>query len=142
MVAARRACRTRSSFVGTADKIRLVDLLSDCGFQKIEVTSFVSPKWVPQLADAAEVMAGIHRRPGVALRGADAEPRRASRRHAAAGADEVAIFASASESFSQRQYQLLDRREPRSASGPSTAMAHEAGDAGCAAMSAALSTAL
>jgi hydroxymethylglutaryl-CoA lyase len=86
--------------VATADKIRLVDLLSACGFQKIEVTSFVSPKWVPQLADAAEVFAGIHRLPGIAyaaltpnLRGYEAA--------LAAGADEVAIFAAASESFSR-----------------------------------------
>ncbi|MEF0939697.1 hydroxymethylglutaryl-CoA lyase [Rhizobium sp. BR 362] len=87
--------------VDTARKIELVDLLSDCGFERIEVTSFVSPKWVPQLADAANVMAGIKRRPGVRytaltpnMQGFDAA--------LAAGADEVAIFASASESFSMR----------------------------------------
>ena len=51
--------------VPTADKIRLVDQLSACGFAHIEVTSFVSPKWVPQMAVAAEVMAGITRRPGI-----------------------------------------------------------------------------
>jgi len=50
--------------IATADKIRLVDLLSDCGFAKIEAASFVSPRWVPQMADAAEVMAGIARKPG------------------------------------------------------------------------------
>ena len=86
--------------IDTADKIRLVDLLSACGFERIEVTSFVSPKWVPQLADAADVMAGIARRPGVRytvltpnMKGFEAA--------LAAGADEVAIFASASEGFSR-----------------------------------------
>lgn len=86
--------------IATAEKIRLVDLLSDCGFPKIEVTSFVSPKWVPQMADAAEVLAGITRRPGTIytaltpnLRGFEAA--------LAARADEVAIFGSASEGFSQ-----------------------------------------
>ncbi|MDT8853609.1 hydroxymethylglutaryl-CoA lyase, partial [Paracoccaceae bacterium Fryx2] len=84
----------------TADKIALVDLLSDCGLRRIEVTSFVSPKWVPQMADAAEVLAGIVRRPGVSyaaltpnLKGFEAA--------LAAGVDEVAVFASASEGFSQ-----------------------------------------
>ena len=51
--------------IATADKIRLVDLLAQTGLSKIEVTSFVSPKWVPQMADAAEVLAGISRAPGV-----------------------------------------------------------------------------
>ncbi|MFD1343124.1 hydroxymethylglutaryl-CoA lyase [Litorisediminicola beolgyonensis] len=86
--------------IATADKIRLTDLLSEAGFAKIEVTSFVSPKWVPQMADAAEVLAGITRRPGTSyaaltpnLRGFEAA--------LAAKADEVAIFASASEGFSR-----------------------------------------
>lgn len=87
--------------IDTAGKIALVDLLSDCGFERIEVTSFVSPKWVPQLADAAEVMAGIKRRPGV--RYAVLTPNMQGFEAAvAAGADEVAIFASASETFSMR----------------------------------------
>ena len=50
--------------IATKDKIGLVNQLSDCGFQKIEVTSFVSPKWVPQMADAAEVLSAIERRAG------------------------------------------------------------------------------
>ncbi|MBV9782906.1 MAG: hydroxymethylglutaryl-CoA lyase [Acidisphaera sp.] len=50
--------------VSTEDKIRLVDLLSECNFPEIEVTSFVSPKWVPQMADAEQVVAGFTRRPG------------------------------------------------------------------------------
>ena len=85
--------------IPTADKIRLVDLLSGCGFRRIEVTSFVRADWVPQLADAADVMAGIIRRPGTDytvltpnLRGLEAAVK--------AKADRVAVFASASESFS------------------------------------------
>jgi len=50
--------------IATSEKIRLVDLLSDCVFPEIEVTSFVSPKWVPQMADAEQVAAGFKRRPG------------------------------------------------------------------------------
>ncbi len=87
--------------IPAADKIQLVDLLSECGLEKIEVTSFVSPKWVPQMADAAEVMAGIHRHSGIRytaltpnLKGYEGAR--------AAGADEVAIFGAASEGFSQK----------------------------------------
>jgi len=50
--------------IATADKIRLVDMLSECNFKQIEVTSFVSPKWVPQMADADEVARAFKRRPG------------------------------------------------------------------------------
>ncbi|ENN86138.1 hydroxymethylglutaryl-CoA lyase protein [Rhizobium freirei PRF 81] len=87
--------------IDTARKIELVNLLSDCGFTRIEVTSFVSPKWVPQLADAAAVMAGIERRPGVRY-AALAPNMQGFEAAIVAGADEVAIFASASETFSQR----------------------------------------
>jgi len=87
--------------VATADKIALIDRLSACGFTRIEATSFVSPKWVPQMADAAAVMAGIWRAPGCAysaltpnLKGFEAAE--------AAKVDAVAVFASASESFSQK----------------------------------------
>ena len=86
--------------IATADKIALIDALSRCGFQKIDVTSFVSPKWVPQMADAADVLGGITRRAGVVytaltpnMKGFEAA--------IAARADEVAIFGSASEGFSQ-----------------------------------------
>ena len=64
-MAARDGLQNEKRFVPTADKIALIDRLSDCGYSRIEATSFVSPKWVPQLADAAEVMAGIHRADGV-----------------------------------------------------------------------------
>lgn len=87
--------------IPTADKITLIDLLSQAGFDRIEATSFVSPKWVPQLADAAKVMAGISRRAGV--RYAVLTPNlRGFEQAQAAGANEVAVFASASEAFSQQ----------------------------------------
>ncbi len=86
--------------VPTSDKISLVDRLSACGFSKIEVTSFVSPKWVPQMADATEVMQGITRDPKISyavltpnMRGFEAAVQ--------VNASEVAIFAAASEGFSQ-----------------------------------------
>ncbi|GAA4185750.1 hypothetical protein GCM10023069_68690 [Shinella granuli] len=64
-MAARDGLQNEKAIIPAADKIALIDRLSDCGFRRIEATSFVSPKWVPQLADGAEVMAGIARRPGV-----------------------------------------------------------------------------
>lgn len=86
--------------IATEDKIALVDQLSECGFKKIEVTSFVSPKWVPQMGDASEVMAGIARRDGVDY--AVLTPNmRGFEGAVAAHADEVAIFGSASEGFSK-----------------------------------------
>lgn len=86
--------------IAVADKIALIDRLSLCGFTKIEATSFVSPKWVPQLADAAEVMAGITRAEGVCYT-ALTPNMRGFERALAAKADEVAIFAAASEGFSK-----------------------------------------
>ncbi len=86
--------------IPTAAKIALVDLLSRAGFRRIEATSFVSPKWVPQMADAAAVLAGIRRAPGV--RYAALTPNlKGFERALAAGADEIAVFASASEGFSR-----------------------------------------
>lgn len=86
--------------VAAQDKIHLTNLLSACGFDRIEVTSFVSPKWVPQMADAAEVLAGITRNP--AIRYSALTPNlRGFEGAVLAKADEVAVFASASEGFSQ-----------------------------------------
>ena len=86
--------------IPTAEKIALVDLLSTAGFRRIEVASFVSPKWVPQMADSDAVLAGIRRAPGTRyaaltpnMKGYDGAK--------AARADEIAVFASASEGFSQ-----------------------------------------
>jgi len=90
-MAARDGLQNEKRFVPTADKIALIDRLSDCGYSRIEATSFVSPKWVPQLFDATEVIAGIQRSHAV----------RYSERAASAGVDEIAVFISASEGFSK-----------------------------------------
>ncbi|MBL8561763.1 MAG: hydroxymethylglutaryl-CoA lyase [Gemmobacter sp.] len=96
----RDGLQNEKRLIPAAEKIALVNLLSSIGFRRIEVTSFVSPKWVPQMADAAEVLAGIARAPG--LRYAALTPNLKGYEAArAARADEVAIFASASEGFSQ-----------------------------------------
>ena len=87
--------------VPAAVKIELVHRLQDAGLTEIEVTSFVSPKWVPQMADNAEVMAGITRKPGVRysvltpnMKGFEAA--------VLSRPDEIVVFAAASEAFSQR----------------------------------------
>jgi hydroxymethylglutaryl-CoA lyase len=100
-VGPRDGLQNEKRIVPTASKIELINLLSRAGFEKIEATSFVSPKWVPQLADALEVMRGIIRRPGTGY--AVLTPNMKGFELAqAAGADEVAVFASASEGFSQK----------------------------------------
>ncbi len=86
--------------IPTAEKIALIDCLSRAGFNRIEVASFVSPKWVPQMADSADVLAGIRRAPGISY--AALTPNMKGYEGAkAARADEIAIFASASEGFSK-----------------------------------------
>ncbi|MFL9812744.1 hydroxymethylglutaryl-CoA lyase [Stutzerimonas sp. VN223-3] len=87
--------------ISIADKVRLVDDLSAAGLQYIEVGSFVSPKWVPQMAGSAEVFGQIRQKPGVTyaaltpnLKGLEAA--------IAAGVSEVAVFGAASEAFSQK----------------------------------------
>jgi hydroxymethylglutaryl-CoA lyase len=84
-----------------ADKVQLVDALSRCGFSLIETGSFVSPKWVPQMAGSAEVFAGIQRRDGVRY-SALTPNLQGFERALQAQVDEVAVFAAASEAFSQR----------------------------------------
>ncbi|WGH77638.1 hydroxymethylglutaryl-CoA lyase [Jannaschia ovalis] len=99
-VGPRDGLQNERRMIPAAEKIALVDALSRAGFRRIEVASFVSPKWVPQMADGAEVLAGIERAPGV--RYAALTPNlRGYEGARAAGADEVAIFASASEGFSK-----------------------------------------
>ncbi|MDN5842531.1 MAG: hydroxymethylglutaryl-CoA lyase [Alcaligenaceae bacterium] len=100
-VAPRDGLQNEKQFVDTAIKVELVNRLAAAGFQNVEAASFVSPKWVPQMADGAEVMAAIERRPGTIysvltpnMRGFEAA--------LAARADEVVIFGAASEAFSQR----------------------------------------
>lgn len=87
--------------IDVADKIRLVDDLTDAGLGYIEVGSFVSPKWVPQMAGSAEVFAGIQRKTDVTY-AALAPNLRGFEDALASGVKEVAVFAAASESFSQR----------------------------------------
>ncbi|MGE3489228.1 MAG: hydroxymethylglutaryl-CoA lyase [Vicinamibacterales bacterium] len=100
-VGPRDGLQNERSLITAADKVAFVDRLSAAGHSVIEVSAFVSPKWVPQMADAGEVFAGIARRPGV--RYTALVPNRAGLARAmAAGVTEVAIFAAASETFSQR----------------------------------------
>lgn len=87
--------------ISVADKVRLVDALTAAGLGYIEVGSFVSPKWVPQMAGSAEVFAQIQRKPGV-IYGALAPNLRGFEDAMAAGVKEIAVFAAASEAFSQR----------------------------------------
>jgi hydroxymethylglutaryl-CoA lyase len=87
--------------ISVADKVQLVDALSAAGLRYIEVGGFVSPKWVPQMAGSAEVFAQIQRKPGVTY-GALAPNLRGFEDALAAGVKEVAVFAAASEAFSQR----------------------------------------
>ena len=96
----RDGLQNEKRMIPTGEKIALVDLLSRAGFKRIEVASFVSPKWVPQMADSGAVLAGIERVPGV--RYAALTPNMKGFEGAvAAGADEIAVFGSASEGFSK-----------------------------------------
>jgi hydroxymethylglutaryl-CoA lyase len=100
-VGPRDGLQNEKQSIPAAVKVELVDRLSAAGFANIEVTSFVSPKWVPQMADAAEVMARIQRKPGVVysvltpnLKGFEGA--------LAARADEIVVFGAASEAFSRK----------------------------------------
>jgi hydroxymethylglutaryl-CoA lyase len=100
-VGPRDGLQNEPAAIATADKVAFVNLLSEAGMPAIEAAAFVSPKWVPQMADAGDVFAEIARRPGV--RYAALVPNLAGLERAhRAGVGEVAIFAAASESFSQR----------------------------------------
>ncbi len=100
-VGARDGLQNEKTIVPTASKIELVDRLSATGLQSIEATSFVSPKWVPQLADAAEVFAGITRLPGVHYP-VLVPNERGYERARQAGVEEIAVFTAASEAFNQK----------------------------------------
>ncbi len=99
-VGPRDGLQNEARIIPTADKIALIDRLSACGFARIEAASFVSPKWVPQMADGAEVMAGIARAPGVAYMALTPNEKGLARA-LAAGVDAVAVFGAASEGFSR-----------------------------------------
>ncbi|HET7200615.1 MAG TPA: hydroxymethylglutaryl-CoA lyase [Burkholderiales bacterium] len=100
-VAPRDGLQNEAKSVPSRIKIELIERLQDAGLPAVEVTAFVSPRWVPQMADHAEVMAGIRKRPGVAypvlvpnMKGFEAAR--------AAGAREIAVFGAASETFSRK----------------------------------------
>ena len=124
-VGPRDGLQNEKESVGTADKAKLVAMLQDAGLKEIEVTSFVSPKWVPQMADNTAVMAAIERRPGVRhsvlvpnMKGLEgALPTRP---------DEVVVFAAASEAFSQKNINC-SIAESIERFAPVVAAAHEAG---------------
>ena len=115
-VGPRDGLQNEQAMVPTDVKVELIDLLADAGLSAIEATSFVSPKWVPQMADAADVMARIRRKPGV--RFSVLTPNMKGFAAAiAAKADEVAVFVAASETFSHRNIncgiaESLDRARP------------------------------
>ena len=124
-VSPRDGLQNEKAMISTDIKVELINRLSQAGFKNVEATSFVSPKWTPQMADAAEVMAQITRRPGTIysvltpnMKGFDAALE--------ARADEVVIFGAASEEFSQKNIncsiaESIDRFEPVAAA------AHAAG---------------
>jgi hydroxymethylglutaryl-CoA lyase len=100
-VGPRDGLQNEAQIVPAATKIALIERLADAGLPAVEAGSFVSPKWIPQMADTAEVLAGLRRKPGVSypvlvpnMKGFEAARQ--------AGVDEIAIFGAASEKFSQR----------------------------------------
>ncbi|HEX5274957.1 MAG TPA: hydroxymethylglutaryl-CoA lyase [Candidatus Rubrimentiphilum sp.] len=102
---ARDGLQNEHAIVSTRDKVRYIDLLSETGLTLIEATSFVSPKAIPQLADAAEVFARIHKAPGV--RYPVLTPNvRGLERAKEAGANAIAVFTAASEEFAKRNINM------------------------------------
>ena len=102
---ARDGLQNESARISTDDKVRYIDLLSETGLRWIEATSFVSPKAIPQLADAADVFSRIRKAPGVRypvlvpnIKGYE--------RARAAGADAIAVFTAASEHFTKRNINM------------------------------------
>jgi hydroxymethylglutaryl-CoA lyase len=100
-VGPRDGLQNEPASIATADKIAFVNLLSKTGLPVVEAGAFVSPKWVPQMADATEVFAGIERRPAVRYSALVPNLAGLERAHRAQ-VSEVAVFAAASESFSQK----------------------------------------
>ncbi|MDP3536975.1 MAG: hydroxymethylglutaryl-CoA lyase [Halomonas sp.] len=104
------------TLVPTATKIELIERLANAGLTHIEAASFVSPKWVPQMGDATEVMSGIARKPGVVYSALTPNVK-GLEGALAAGVEEVAVFGAASEAFSQKNIncsiaESLERFEP------------------------------
>jgi len=100
-VGPRDGLQNEAAMIPTAIKVELIDRLADAGVQTIETTSFVSPKWIPQLADAAEVYQSIHRRPGTAY--TVLVPNVTGLKRALkVGVEEIAVFTAASETFNRK----------------------------------------
>jgi hydroxymethylglutaryl-CoA lyase len=115
-VGPRDGLQNEKQIVATADKIELIERLIGCGHRSVEATSFVSPKWVPQLADAADVYAGLNKPDGVALP-VLVPNSQGYQRARAVGVEEIAVFTAASEAFNQKNInatiaQSLERFEP------------------------------
>jgi len=100
-VGPRDGLQNEKNIVSTENKLRLIELLADAGLSRIEVTAFVSPRWVPQMADHETVMRQALRRDGL-VRSVLVPNAKGARAAIEAGADELAIFTSASESFAAR----------------------------------------
>jgi hydroxymethylglutaryl-CoA lyase len=100
-VGPRDGLQNESTNVPTAGKIRLIEALTEAGIRRMEATSFVAPKWIPNLADAGEVLAGVRRAPGVAY-AALIPNLKGLERALAAKADAAVLFLSASETHSQK----------------------------------------
>ncbi len=100
-VGPRDGLQNEATNVPTPDKIRLIEALTEAGMRRMEATSFVAPKWIPNLADADEVMRGIRRRPGVTY-AALVPNLKGLERALAASVDEAVIFLSASETHSRK----------------------------------------
>jgi hydroxymethylglutaryl-CoA lyase len=100
-VGPRDGLQNEAAAISTTDKVAFVNRLSEAGLPVIEVSAFVSPKWVPQMADAADVFAGITRRPGTRYTALVPNLAGLSRAHDA-GVTEVGVFAAASETFSRK----------------------------------------
>ena len=126
-VSPRDGLQAERGTVVTADKVRLVEAVAAAGVAEVEVSSFVSPARVPQLADAAEVFAAIHRRPGVVY-SALVPNERGLERAMAAKVDKIAVFTAASETFSQRNLnasigETMNRLRPTVAGAKSAGLA-------------------
>lgn len=116
-VGPRDGLQNERAVVPTAVKVALIDRLTAAGLAAIEAGSFVSPRWVPQMADTAEVLARIQRRPGVSYPVLVPNPQGLEAALAATGVEEIAVFGAASESFSRKNINCsiadsLDRFRP------------------------------
>src|ERR1044071_6215690 len=100
-VGPRDGLQNESAPIPLATKLRYIDLLADAGLREIEATSFVAPSAIPQLADADELMQGLHRRPGVRYPVLVPNVRGLGRAEAV-GADAVAVFTAATDAFTVR----------------------------------------